>query len=103
MRTCTSIQPKFIRSKLYYLLGLKTSRLIYVEPYFYFCDLDTLNLNIILDAIFTSKRSSQHLWTIVGCIVVSGFIDVIIIAVHGGNSKPAESKEISADTISGLK
>ncbi|CAH8673292.1 unnamed protein product [Schistosoma rodhaini] len=103
LRTCTSVQPKSISSGVYYHLGLKTSLLRYVELWLCTCDFDSLQLYINVDGLSMSRSSSQHLWPVLGRIVAPRLSDVFMIGIYGGNTKPAQFNEISADTISEIK
>lgn len=49
------------------------------------------------------RSSNQRLWPILGRIVVPRISDVFMIVLYGGNNKPAEFNEFSADTISETK
>ncbi|VDO50768.1 unnamed protein product [Schistosoma margrebowiei] len=103
LRTYTSVQPKFIGSGVYYHLGLKTNLLRYVELWLCTSDFDTLDLNINIYDLSISRSSNQYLWPILGRIVAPRFSGVFMIGIYGGNTKPAEFNEISAETISEIK
>ncbi|CAH8556974.1 unnamed protein product [Schistosoma intercalatum] len=103
LKTCPSVQPKFIGSGVYYHLGLKTNLLRYVELWLCTSDFEFLNLYISVDGLSMSRSSNQQLWPILGRIVAPRFSDVFMIGIYGGNSKPAEFNEFSADTISEIK
>ncbi|VDP44907.1 unnamed protein product [Schistosoma mattheei] len=103
LKTCASVQPKFIGSGVYYHLGLKTNLLRCVELWLCTIDFDSLNLYINIDGLSISRSSNQQLWPILGRIIAPRFSGVFMIGIYGGNSKPAEFNEFSADTISETK
>lgn len=67
------------------------------------CDFDTLDLYINVDGPSISRSSCQHLWPVLGRTVARRFSDMFMIGTYGGNTKPIEFNEISADAISELK
>ncbi|KAH9595574.1 hypothetical protein MS3_00000848 [Schistosoma haematobium] len=103
LKTCPSVQPKFIGSGVYYHLGLKTNLLRYVELWLCTIDFDSLKLYVNIDGLSMSRSSNQQLWPILGRIIAPRLSDVFMIGIYGGNSKPAEFNEFSADTISEIK
>ncbi|VDO74263.1 unnamed protein product [Schistosoma margrebowiei] len=103
LKTCPSVQPKFMGSGFYYHLGLKINLLRYVELWLCTTDFDSLNLYINIDGLSMSRSSNQQLWPILGRIITPRHSDVFMIGIYGGNSKPAEFNEFSADTISEIK
>ncbi|CAH8557459.1 unnamed protein product [Schistosoma margrebowiei] len=103
LKTCPSVQPKFIGSGVYYHLGLKTNLLRYVELWLCTIDFDSLNLYVNIDGLSMSRSSNQQLWPILGRIITPRLSDVFMIGIYGGNSKPAEFNEFSANTISEIK
>ncbi|VDP60750.1 unnamed protein product [Schistosoma mattheei] len=103
LKTCPSVQPKLIGSGVYYHLGLKTNLLRYFELWLCTTDFDSLNLYLNIDELSMSRSSNQQLWPILGRIIASRFSDLFMIGIYGGNSKPAEFNEFSADTISEIK
>ncbi|CAH8294547.1 unnamed protein product [Schistosoma intercalatum] len=76
LKTCPSVQPKFIGSGVYYHLGLKTNLLRYVELWLCTSDFEFLNLYISVDGLSMSRSSNQQLWPILGRIVAPRFSDV---------------------------
>ncbi|VDP64141.1 unnamed protein product [Schistosoma curassoni] len=60
-------------------------------------------LYINIDGLSMSRSSNQQFWPILGRIIAPRFSDVFMIGIYGGNSKPAEINEFSADTISEIK
>ncbi|KAH9594255.1 hypothetical protein MS3_00000049 [Schistosoma haematobium] len=69
LKTCPSVQPKFIGSGVYYHLGLRTSLLRYVELWLCTIDFDSLNLYVNIDVLSMSRSSNQQLWPILGRII----------------------------------
>ncbi|XP_018647961.1 hypothetical protein Smp_101840 [Schistosoma mansoni] len=55
------------------------------------------------DGLSMLRSSSQHLWPVLGRIVTPRLSDVFMIGIYGGDTKPAQFNEISADTISEIK
>ncbi|VDP24712.1 unnamed protein product, partial [Schistosoma curassoni] len=103
LKTCPSVQPKFIGSEVYYHLGLKTNLLRYVELWLCTTDFESLKLYVNVDGLSMSRSSNQQLWPTLGRIIAPRLSDVFMIGIYGGNSKPAEFNEFSADTISEIK
>ncbi|CAH8628678.1 unnamed protein product [Schistosoma haematobium] len=78
LKTCPSVQPKFIGSGVYYHLGLKTNLLRYVELWLCTIDFDSLNLYVNIDGLSMSRSSNQQLWPILGRIIAPRLSDVFM-------------------------
>ncbi|VDP40320.1 unnamed protein product [Schistosoma curassoni] len=74
LKTCPSVQPKFISSGVYYHLGFKTNLLRYVELWLCTIDFDSLNLYINIDGLSMSRSSNQQLWPILGRVIFLGLM-----------------------------
>ncbi|CAH8635818.1 unnamed protein product [Schistosoma intercalatum] len=86
LKTCPSVQPKFIGSGVYYHLELKTNLLRYVELWLRTIDFDSLHLYLNVDGLSMSRSSNQQLCPILGRIIAPRFSDVFLIGIYGGNS-----------------